>query len=416
MPRKRFVKKNKPRKLLIGIIFILAVANIFIFTSIANSYFNKDVNAESSTGSKADPQKEAQKIIYECQNLHAKESCYSDKFKKLTEKTDMSFAKQVLSKVQDVDPKQTLGCHLIAHYISIAETKKDPSKWKELLSEIDSNSCTGGYVHGILEAHMATNPDYKITATQIPVICSYLPDANAGGDINCSHNLGHILLAQEQDDIKKSVEICNQVEDSKMKYECLSGIFMERMTRLNLEAHGISKRISWDEKNTAEMEKICREHTGIAGLTCWREIVHMFSVLNNNEPQGVYDACYSAPQEEYAKDCYLHGTSIMAVSYDFKQENLDKICSFYNEDAPAYNKCSSYLLGGMLMSSAKFSNQVIGYCNSSPDEHKASCFGVMGNVLNGAVKSLPEREKICSSAPVEYKENCLKGNQNLYVQ
>ena len=417
MPRKRFTKKSKLNRLFIVIIFILAVANIFVFTNIANSYFKKDLSAGDSTTSKADIQKEAQKIIYACQTTQSKESCYSEEFKKLTEKTDLVFAQKTLSAVQDIDPKFTLGCHLIAHFISIAETKKDPSKWKELLQKTDSNSCTGGYVHGILEAHMSSNPDYEISATQIPVICSFLPDANAGGDINCSHNLGHILLAQEQDNIGKSVEICNDVQDAKMKYECLSGIFMERMTRLNLEAHGLSQRIPWDAKNTAEMEQICREYTDVAGLTCWREISHMFAILHNSEPQGVFDACYRAPTQEYAKDCYFHATSIMAVSYDFRSENLNKVCSFYNTDPASYNKCTAFLVGGMLMSSAKFADQVIGYCASALEEQRDDCFGIMGNVLHGAVKEDGKKEAICENVPVIYRDRCMFGGpQELYVQ
>ncbi len=399
MPVKRR-KSSSSFKIFLSLIFL----NAILFSYIGGKVLSN--KSEGSLPSSISAKQEAQKIAASCENPNTMEGCYSEQFKKLTQKTNIKFARETLSVLQDIDPVHSRGCHLIAHYITITETKKDPSRWKELLKQVDSNSCTGGYVHGILEAHIGSNPDFKITASEVPKICSYLPDANAGGDINCSHNLGHILLAQENNDIRQGVDICSGVEGERMRYECLSGVFMERMTRLNLEAHGIANRVPWNQKNTDEMEKICLEYTGQAAVTCWREIAHMFVTLNRNQPQKVFDYCNRAPEAEAAQDCYLHSSSIMVVSSNFDPKNLNKVCTVFTEEDPVFDMCMSHMIGGMIMSSEKFSDTVITLCNNSTETYMATCYKKLGRSLAGAVPSAPARAKICSKAHENYRNLC----------
>lgn len=349
---------------------------------------------------------QAQKIVNNCKSFNYKEQCYLDQFKLLTEKKDAEFAKKTLLELQNIDPANSRGCHLIAHYISIAETRKDPAKWLELLKNEDSNLCSGGFIHGILEVHIADESDFELNSQTFSQICSQVKDKPKGLN-SCYHNLGHLLLVQEQNNIDDSIKVCNQIAEGRLKYECLSGMFMENLTRLNLEAHGLGSIKAWNQAFIDETEKLCQAYQGLPAQACWKEISYLYWSVNNRDPERLAEECKKAPNKASQDECYIYGAGNMTSSAYFKKENLKKLCTNYLQEPELYTRCGYQVVGAMLSNSLSYSDWAIEFCSNTEEDFKQRCFNRMGIALDNATVSKTQKQQICDNVPDSYKDYCL---------
>ena len=171
------------------------------------------------------------------------EFCYSKKFGELSQRESLQTNLAVLTQLEQIDPNAR-GCHSIAHTITFFVLEKNPDSWQEMLNQVSSNRCSGGFVHGVLEAHSRFDKNFVLNEKTIPEICSLLPEGEE--EHNCSHILGHILLATNEGYISSAVGVCQKIPQA-LRNECLGGVFMENMTLDNLIAHGIVEiHLNWN--------------------------------------------------------------------------------------------------------------------------------------------------------------------------
>lgn len=381
-------------------VLLLIIAGLFLF------FFNQKnhLNLSPIEVQQATALNQAKGIFESCGEGKGGEQCYSKELAVLTKNKTLDFALQTLSALEEIDPNAR-GCHLIAHSITLAETSKDPSKWKELLSKVDSNDCSGGFVHGVLEARSRLDSSFELNEKTIPEICDYVGQTHGqGGEFNCSHIMGHILMAENSGDIEKSNSICSKIAKD-LQYECFSGVFMENETRDNLVAHGISQHIPWNGATTKEQEELCRKYDGVASRACWREVVHMYSFISFDNPQEVFKLCSQAPDVLNRDECYLHGVGIMTASNRFNLENMRIICEPYLQDEQSFKVCMGFVVNSLVMSSPKFADRVIRFCNEISEDYRKGCFQKLGDQL-GTLVSPHERQSLCIKAPENYKSLC----------
>lgn len=351
------------------------------------------------------PEERAKNIAFFCKEIKFREQCYSQQLGLLTAETDIALAKKVLKNLQDLDSTAT-GCHLIAHTIAIEQTKKDPEKWLELLKEQDYHICTGGFLHGVLEAHSRYDPNFNLTADKFFEICSQVKDRGTG-ELSCNHNLGHILLSEQDGSIQKSVLICSRITEYIPKYECLSGVFMENLTRLNLLSHGIAERIPWDVEHTKGIEKLCQEYKiGLAAMACWKEISYMFITINSAEPAGVFESCKKAPTKAMQDQCYIYGAGNMVVFSTFDESRLNSVCNVYDQDNSLYKTCMYQIIGSQMASSDKLAERIIDLCSKSEDFQK-ECFDYFFRTLGRNTITEERVSEICSKVPGIYGSECV---------
>jgi hypothetical protein len=397
--KKYFSKITK----LIGCILILISILILLESFIGTN--NKLLTSKDST-----PEQASFLIKNSCPGNN-KENCYAKQFGVLTEKKDMNFAKQTLLTLQNIDPQNANGCHLIAHAISIAETNKNPENWLNLLKEQDVYSCSGGFLHGVLEAHMGSDPNFTLNAYQFSKICSQVKDQQRGR-LSCNHNLGHLLLVQELHNFRKASVICEEIVNFDEKYECLSGMFMENITRLNLEAHGLANIMPWNEENTQEVENICKSFTGLPAQACWKVISYMYYSMYVGVPDKVFQACNTrTPTKKTAEECYIYGAGNMVTFANFDQKNLSKICTVYSYEDPLYKRCMFSVLGSMMGSTSKFNDRVINHCLNASESFRNACFNRMGYYQKIKLSSSNKQESICSQVPDPYQNICWNGKK-----
>jgi hypothetical protein len=317
---------------------------------------------------------EVRKMAKTCEALENKETCYGKAFANLTKETNMDYAFTILRKLQEIEP-ESRGCHFIAHSISIAETEKDPSKWREILNNAPQD-CSYGAAHGALEVHAAESPDGKLAKSEIPTICDN-PDTK-----NCTHGLGHLLLVVNENDIDASLKDCALLPHNDVgKFECLSGVFMERITAFNLETHGLATKeaLNWPAR-LPELEALCRSYTSTSSEACWKEIAHVAVVKFQGNPQAVVDFCQTAPTKEADKRCIDHSLGILTSDYQFDLSKMKGICDVRAEASDFKGRCYNQLVGSTLATLPREIEAAEKFCTSLEPQYQESCLGIVRGV------------------------------------
>lgn len=383
---------------------LLIVFFSLILVDIYNSPFSDNDNREQT--SLLNPTIQAKIIKDNCKEHSNKDlSCYSEKFSNLTKAKDIDLAIKTLLELEKIDPSAR-GCHLIAHKISITEVEKNPDNWKNLLEKINPLMCTFGFMHGVLEGHERFDPTFKIDEKNLEELCSYIStSAKKDIDLSCSHIMGHIVLTQKEGDIPSSIKLCEKTS-KKLSYECAGGVFMENMTRHNLETHGIAKKIPWNAENISNQEKICSQYIGESSNVCWREMSHMYAIIAHNDPREVFKSCHQIPKESIRDDCYIHSVSSMPLSPEFKPDYLKFLCNSYRTQRPLYTRCYNDAVYFMILSSLDLLGNATSLCDSLDQPYHEECYKKIGIALNQIVPENKKRE-LCSKISPKYKEACI---------
>lgn len=397
------IKKIFKNKNFVSALAILLLVSLLFILSPQDLKIKTDQNVDASM------QKDVREMADACKELQNREQCYAKAFEGLTKKTDMKYSFQVLRELQQVDPASR-GCHFIAHAISTAETQKDPSKWREIMNSAPQD-CSYGAAHGALEVHSASLPDGKLPKAEIPTICNN-PDTN-----NCTHILGHLLLIVNDNKIPESLAECQSLPHNDMgKFECMTGVFMERITALNLVEHGLATQeaLNWTER-VPELEKLCREQTGTASVACWKEIVHAALIKFNNDPQKIVDFCQTAPGEDETRECIDHSLGIIASAYNFELSKMKPICEVKAEDPGFKNRCYAELVSATISTVPQQFPDAVKFCSDADHQYQETCFTMLGNSMYWADADHKEAlAQECSSAPSEFRERCQSGgNSNI---
>lgn len=302
-----------------------------------------------------------------CEALTNREQCYAKAFANLTTKTNMDHSFAVLRELQQVEP-DSRGCHFIAHSISIAETEKNPANWREILNNAPQD-CSYGAAHGVIEVHAASFPDGKLPKSEIPTICDN-PDTK-----NCTHILGHLLLVLNENDIDTSLKDCGTIpHNDNGKFECMSGVFMERITAFNLETHGLATKeaLNWSVR-LPELDALCRSYTATSSLACWKEIAHVAAVKFHGNTQEVVNFCQTAPSKEAARKCIDHSLGILAGNYNFDLSKMKGVCDVVAEAPDFKGRCYTQLVGSTLATIPTETKAAEKFCASLDLPYQKSC-------------------------------------------
>lgn len=349
--------ENNLDKKTLSLLLLLIVGGFWLFQ-----------NSDAST-------KVAEKAREACAALANREQCYAKFFGTLTESRNWQESFEILRELQKLD-FQARGCHFIAHSIAVAEAEKSPERWRELMNAAPPD-CSYGAVHGPLEYYASTFPDGKIPESEIGTLCDN-PDTR-----NCSHGLGHVLLVINDNDIDRSASQCEALpHDASAKFECLTGVFMERSTAVNLVTHGLAKKeaLDWSQM-LPETEAVCRLQTGIRAIACWKETVHVAAVALKNDPQKLVDFCQSAPQEDETRECIDHAIGILAAGFDFDLSRLSPLCETRVKTPDFKARCYPNLVSSVLSTLPQALPAARAFCAALEEKYREPCEERIENTL-----------------------------------
>ena len=331
----------------------------------------------------------------------SKETCYSQKFKEIGKQNGPDYSFKVLDSLQQIDP-DSIGCHLIAHGIGWGSFEWKPGDWRNIIQNMRT-TCNYGAIHGVIESYINSLPDKSLKRDVIPTICGENPRAD------CNHIIGHLLLVETDANVPKALDLCNVFGDAVQKDFCLTGVFMEQETALNLVAHELVPRswLNWPAR-LDELEKMCRSYTGENASACWQEIVHVALAKFNNDPKLTWDFCNTAQVQEGARRCVRHSIGIIGASKNFDLPSLKSMCSIPQKDDPTFEEeCYPDLVSSALSTIPTMVPQAVSFCDGLDSKFKPSCFSMIGlnGYANPVVKS--QLQNACSVIAPDLQKYCL---------
>lgn len=357
----------------------------------------------------------ADAVVKACEKESYAPSCYDREIPKLMDKISMEDAFEVTRLVQ-VKDQRYLYCHVLAHNLSLRETSKDITKWKDVVARCPTTVCNNGCQHGALMRRFNAE---SLTDDQIQEVKPDLLDVcEPRGSWNpreiersmCYHALGHLNMFITDADIPKSVSLCNDIsvksDGRNYTQTCTQGVLMSVYQPLEPEDFALVKDIA-PTKNT--VNAFCNQFTGEAWFACHSESWPLF-LEDIKKPTGLLRFCSYTSDPDKKHNCIATGLSILTVLMVVDRDNkLDTLTTYCNELPrlekgqcfassafrlvqidPRYidtaisvceaaevsgvgDPCYSYVLQHKDQSFAKGSGEATDYCNHFKDPWKEKC-------------------------------------------
>ncbi len=311
-----------------------------------------------------------------------KETCFAKEFYEFAREYGYEKSFAVLAYLQNID-SGARGCHFIAHSIGLGTYDREPGKWQEHVSRIPRD-CSYGAIHGVVEKHISST-GRRLTKEVIPKICGDAPRAD------CNHIIGHLILVDPEikGDVGKGLEMCS-ILGGYQNYLCLTGVFMEWITALNLIEHGFAPRsfLNWPAR-VEELKQLCFSRSGIEAEACWEEIAHVLVAKFPDNAEKVFSSCEEAPADNAARRCINHSIGIIGGSRQFALEELKDMCKL----GPArYQNFSESCYRQLVISALATIPRKI-------DEVKKFCFSLAPEFINSCLEEV-ERASYVPEQPV----------------
>lgn len=385
----------------IFIILLLIITEIGIYFSLNNPRKNlaNDTNA----------------LLSKCLNQTQWEKCYGEQFQSLTKSEGVKYAIEVKQKVSQKD-ERTWSCHLIAHYIALANVNQDPKHALDIFKYVNLTDCAYGYIHGTVEGLSRFDQSYIVTAKTAPKICQQIASANnSESDDGCFHAMGHVILSNFCNPnvpkaVDKALSSCSTLSINQKK-QCYEGVFMESFTRDDLNTHCATPYVDWfNSKKVAEdQEKLCGNYTGEKATSCWQEISHIYQAQAKHNPEQVYNDCLKSGKLSDAAVCYNHQVSLLYSTPNLVGKYKGAtICDMFSDNPQYMGLCYNATVVGLLYTSLNYFPQAKSLCTNIKNEYQKGCFESMITFLrsinHGQVSNL------CSKLPANYKSECLSKN------
>jgi hypothetical protein len=284
--------------------YVLCVCAVGLAAGLSAAYLHRSKSAGvgSSSPSQSVSQKNsspeqlksyADRTLAQCAASAYHPACYDQAIPKLVDDISMQDTFKVLALVQSGDSSY-LNCHVVAHFISQKETAKDPSRWKDVITECPSMVCSDGCLHGVLLQRY--NREY-LSHSQIEELIPDLQDVcEPRGTWHpaevertmCYHGIGHLSMYATNADVKTAIDICNRVgnkDDGRGYVEtCLEGVFMSIFQPADPEGSALVKYVTPPKEG---VDAFCARFKGIALDVCHRESLALFS-QEVQTPAGLY--------------------------------------------------------------------------------------------------------------------------------
>ncbi|HEV8601130.1 MAG TPA: hypothetical protein VGQ87_00845 [Patescibacteria group bacterium] len=363
--------------------------------------------------------------------------CYDEHVPKLLDKISMEQAFDVIKIIQDSNGGYWF-CHAAGHNISAQEYRRDPSKWKDVMTRCPTGICSNGCIHGALQEHFSAE---SLNGTQIHEL---MPDLNGicekrsnwnptkQEQSSCYHELGHLSLYLTNSNVVQAAEICDKIgkrlDGRDYLQTCHEGIFMqifeprepedfaliyslvplkEKLPACEKFTTGVEKgacwKIGWQEKT----ESFCRSFSGDLIGACFREAW----VVNDDKIEtadGIMDYCsYSSDTAEKRK-CYNKLFYALMSKFEFDDQRVIKICVSLT-DADVKGQCFANTASRMIETDKRLIDRSVSICK------QAEAYGVEGKCYDELIfystfvfkRGSNETSQLCNLFPNPWKERCL---------
>lgn len=169
-----------------------------------------------------------------------KEYCYLKFYKAYTLKNGPQKALSHLATILDKYPNLVSACHYISHGIGegayIRSNYSDVEAFKLNVADFFSNvgACGNGYYHGISIGMVRRLGSEQEIINHLRNYCDVNDNRNILGMGSCKHGLGHAIMAYNEGNVDKSMNLCKKIfETERESFECYTGVIMDEEITLD---------------------------------------------------------------------------------------------------------------------------------------------------------------------------------------
>lgn len=366
--------------------------------------------------SRLNPEKQIQawaaRMVKTCGEGDSPSVCYEREIPKLLDRMNMEQVFAVTRAVQEDDPRFSY-CHVLGHEVASYETRKDPAKWKDVITRCPSGVCSNGCLHGALQerfrAESLTDAQIAELIPELATVCTPRGAWNPSPieQASCSHALGHLLMYATNADITRAVAWCEKLDVESpinMLRVCLDGAFMQLYQPLEPEDFVL---IAGKEITRGGHEAFCAPFQGSAAWrSCWTEGWPLY-LTELQTPSGMDAYCSKVPRDQLSA-CIESMTYIMVVQFRF---NLDALHSYCLGLATDPQTCVSSVATRLLENDNRAVKTAISWCaNFSDTALSDGCFGKLASFATEVFsKGTPQHSQLCTSLPAVWQQACAAG-------
>ncbi|HET7098654.1 MAG TPA: hypothetical protein VFI61_00230 [Patescibacteria group bacterium] len=362
----------------------------------------------------------AKKITQICSKDDYKRGCYDREIPKILSKgfVTMEQAFAVTSKIQQAD-KSYLYCHVLGHELADIETRKDTSKWLDVIARCPALACNNGCAHGAVMRRFKGSD--VLSDTQLKEI---LPDLNIACEPRgnwkpseleismCYHSMGHLGMYITDADINKSISLCKSIAvkaDGRDYYQtCMQGVFMIIFQSLDEDDASLVAKIKPTKETVASF---CSKYSGLEYVACKVESMAYFSEEIKN-PSGLVNFCKFAKGEYYRDWCYdagLRGRVSLNLLDTLGVNGVANYCLALPSGMD--ERCFASVANGWIQDEPHFIKDSIALCEVGEKYgFSDSCYkGLLFFSKFSFNKGSEGWNAYCNNFPLNYKTKCLSG-------
>ncbi len=364
----------------------------------------------------------SKKILKICSDDEYKRGCYDREIPKLLRKGYMTMEQAFLvtNKIQGVD-RSYLYCHVLGHDLADIETRRDTSKWLDVISRCPPVNCNNGCAHGAVMRRFKGSD--VLSETQLKAI---LPDLKIACEPRdnwkpseleismCYHSMGHLAMYITDADVDRSLSICSDIgvkPDGRNYYQtCVQGVFMIIFQFLDDEDIALVAKIK-PEKD--KVDEFCSGYSGLEFTACKVESWPYFSD-EIGTPAGLSRFCSFATDDYYKKWCYddvgLRGGVPLKVLDKEGVEGLVNFCLNFPQDIQ--ERCFPSVATALVQDEPNFITDSIKLCKLSEKYgYSDACYNALLFFSKFSFNQGSDGWKnYCDKFPSKYKDICLSGN------
>lgn len=336
--------KDKNKLLLFFGVFVFALLFLILKVSFLNTDTKISINSTNQNLATGLTQDEYLKI--------------RDRYLNILNTKDPRVALENLREEIKTNDKLSRSCHEIVHSLGHAAYEKY-SGFAEAL-KFQNELCNSGYLHGIIESHFSLSNNIFNT---LSTICKDYKDNTFVG-WECYHGVGHGLMFYTENDLNKSISLCESYNNSSKTSSCINGVFMENFNT-NQKIHP-SKFL-----DSANPFYPCFEQKANHKTDCYTYAPTYFLSLNKND--------------------YLNALSWCKTS----EKGFEETCSFG-------------VGSQMIKENINNPKLVESFCMKADKNLISPCIAGMINLYINHYGSINEAESLCEKLEEKNKTTCKK--------
>ena len=168
------------------------------------------------------------KEVKQCASNNTDFDCYYEYYYYVVKNKGINEAFRVLKEEYKSNSYVIAQCHPIAHVIGHAAVSLYPKVYDAF--KHGDPFCWSGYYHGVMEEVVEKVGTAKIK-TELDNICSGISgkESYSFDYYNCVHGLGHGVMAINDNELFKSLSLCDSLSGVWEQNSCYGGVYMENV-------------------------------------------------------------------------------------------------------------------------------------------------------------------------------------------